>query len=89
MWFCLQGEMRYEITGYYPAQSFFAIHPTTGVVNISQDLRLDSLKLGVYKVSHSKGWLYVLVSSLLRLKFTCRVELAQIGWISTEIQSHG
>ena len=70
-----QGQLRYEITGYYPAQSFFAVNPTTGVVNISQDLRLDSLKLGVYRVCESGvgGAIFILYITL-----TCCAEPALI-----------
>ncbi len=43
--------MRYRITGNYPAPDFFGIHPVTGVVFVSRDLRLDSLQLSSYTLT--------------------------------------
>ena len=83
-----QGQLRYEITGYYPAQSFFAVNPTTGVVNISQDLRLDSLKLGVYRVCESGelggggGGCYFHI-----VRNTYLLSRASSDWTSTEVPS--
>ena len=46
----LQGEMRYEVTGVYPAQSFFEIR-NNGDLVIRQPLTSDSLQLSEYTVT--------------------------------------
>ena len=53
MWLCFdqQGQIRYGISGVYPAPDFFAINPSTGSVSVKRDLRLDSLQLNSYTVS--------------------------------------
>ncbi len=49
-----QAQMRYKITGDYPAPDFFGINERTGAIYISRDLRLDSLQLNSYTVSQLK-----------------------------------
>ena len=42
----------YEATGLYPAQDYFQVNRTTGVISLVRDLRTDSLNLQAYTVSY-------------------------------------
>ncbi|XP_062579030.1 protocadherin Fat 3-like [Saccostrea cucullata] len=42
------GSIRYELVGIYPAQDFFAVNPTTGVVNLIKDLATDNFETMQY-----------------------------------------
>ena len=47
---CLQGAIRYELLGMYPAERYFTVHKTTGVIRTYGDLKHDPLKLMSYTV---------------------------------------
>ncbi len=52
--FSVQGEIMYEVTGVYPAPSFFGLDVEDGGnvrVRIIRDLLTDSLQLTLYQVS--------------------------------------
>ena len=51
VFFHLQGSIRYEISGVYPAETFFFISPTQGVIVIRNSLKSDSLQATEYTVS--------------------------------------
>ena len=44
----LQGEIRFEVIGDYPAPSFFDINTQTGAIVVTQSLVADSVKTGQY-----------------------------------------
>ena len=48
----LQGRIFYDEIGDYPAQSFFQVQNTTGMVMVAQDLRNDNIRQGTYTVSN-------------------------------------
>ena len=46
----LQGELRFEIVGDYPAPSFFRMDEKTGELSVAKDLKSDNLKSEEYLV---------------------------------------
>ncbi len=47
----LQGDLRYEFTGVYPAQDFFEINQETGQVILKKNLKEDVARADKYTVS--------------------------------------
>ena len=51
---CLQGAIRYEFLGMYPAEQYFIVNSKTGVIRTYGDLKHDPLKLMSYTVSTTR-----------------------------------
>ena len=50
---CFQGRLVFEVSGVYPAPSFFSVHAMeggSGRITVSRSLLSDSLQLSTYKV---------------------------------------
>ena len=54
--FHFQGELVYAIIGDYPAPDFFAVNEKNGEITVTQDLKMDSLRSGIYVVSSLRGF---------------------------------
>ena len=46
----LIGHMTYELIGQYPAQDFFIVNQSNAEIQVSQDLRKDSLRSAEYRL---------------------------------------
>ena len=46
----VQGELKYELVGVYPAQDFFTVDPDTAEVKVRKPLAQDSLRSVEYLV---------------------------------------
>ena len=46
----LMEKIKFEITGDYPAPSFFSVNTNNGQISIKSDLKTDNLKSTLYKV---------------------------------------
>ena len=55
-----QGAIVYESVGLYPAQSFFQVNATTGVINIIQSLKQDVFSRTEYTVSSQKSTIKII-----------------------------
>lgn len=65
----LQGSIRYESTGIFPAQTFFEVNSVTGAINIIRSVRDDVILRSSYTVSQ---------------KHMCRSNSISNWWIGNE-----